>query len=466
MNSSLVRSTRVLLVVLFLLATTNSAQDNFTVSAGSAGRLRVGMTVKEARGAMPGHTFVRTTDGDGVALIAVGKGDKTVLTLYAGEEDPDSIIKEDAIIEQIEVWGYSYKTIEGIGPGTTINDAEKKYGPVKEIMLSEIESREYVEFENNPKGIGFRIDYSGVFDAGKRITKRYRSGGKIMSVIISGDGSESNIGFFSDYTDLATACKTEKPDEEGSHVATYCEGPEGFRVHMYDTAMTLEITVESTVSRNIISIARESLNFKPQGKMLEWRFKNGEPFAVILRGNKYREDENGQIKYPAQVIGEYLFVRGLSGFESINADVNVRTTKFANDEARKIADEGYVRVKFPPRESLIIDTSDYNLMIIKAAAAGEKWVKSPMQVAARIAGEFSEMKTRKIVFEATSGEAADSFTLTIINDGLLDDSVRGEKFVYELSKEASGVWKVASAIKAWRCWPGRGHEEFSALPCF
>ncbi|MDH3530279.1 MAG: hypothetical protein OEQ28_11990 [Acidobacteriota bacterium] len=453
-------------MILSLFISIGFGQNGLLVTAGSAGPIKIGMTVAEAKTAMPNFEFKRTSDGDGVALVAVSKGDTIQMTLYAGEEDPESAVNLGGVIEQIEVWTDGYQTVDGVGPGTLLSDAAAKYGGIKEIMVSEIEARQYVEFVNGPKDIGFRIDYSGIFADNERTTKRYEKGAKILSVIIQGDGTETNVGFFSEYTDLGKDCRTpEGQGEEGGHVSTYCDGPGDYRVHMYDTAMTLEITVESTVSRNNISVARESLSFKPQGRMLEWRFKKGEPFAVILRGNKYRQDENGQIKYPAEVTGEYLFVRGLPGFESINADVNVRTTKFANEEARKIAAEGYVKLKSPSRESVLINTSDYNLMIIKAAAAAESWVKSPMQVALRLVGDFQEMKMRKMVFDAPTGDGFDSFKLTVVSDGLLDDSIRAERLDFELIREANGIWQVSSAKKSWKCWQGRGHQDFSAVPC-
>lgn len=442
-------------------------QTGKVVKPGSAGAIEIGMRIREAKNAMPGFKFERTSDGDGVALVAVKQGEEVLLTLYAGEDDAESTVKDDGIIEQIEVWNTSYRTIEGIGVGTTIKDAEEKYGPVKEIMLSEIEARQYVEFKKNPKGIVFRIDYSGVYESGKRTTKRYKTGAKIMSLIVSGDGSESNVGFYSDYTDLETECKTpEGQGEEGGHVSTYCEGPDKWRIHMFDTAMMLEIMVQSEESRSNISVARESLSFSTKGKKMEWRFKSGEPFAVILRVNSYRMDDGGLIKYPAEITGEFLFVRGLPGFESLNDEVNVRATRFANEEARRIADEGYIKVKFPgPQDSVTVDTSDLNLLIVTAVNKGEVWVKSPMQVAARIAGEFAEMRARKMYFDAPSGEGWEAFTLSVVNEGLMDDSVKSEKWVFELIRESTGVWKVSSAKKSWACWPGRGHEGFSAALC-
>lgn len=107
----------------------------------------------------------------------------------------------------------------------------------------------------------------------------------------------------------------------------------------------------------------------------------------------------------------------------------------------------------------------HNEKIEKAAAAREEWVKLPMQVIARTTGEFSDMRSRTIEMTAPTADGADSLTVIVISDGYLDDSVRGEKFKYELKANEQGVWKFTSASKAWRCQPGRGHQDYSTTKC-
>ena len=58
------------------------------ITGRSVGPVKIGMTVSEARAVLPGLKFERTSDGDGLALIAVLKLEKTLMTLYAGEQDP------------------------------------------------------------------------------------------------------------------------------------------------------------------------------------------------------------------------------------------------------------------------------------------------------------------------------------------------------------------------------------------
>lgn len=111
-----------------------------------------------------------------------------------------------------------------------------------------------------------------------------------------------------------------------------------------------------------------------------------------------------------------------------------------------------------------IDVENFNRQIQKAATAGERWVKMPTQVVARMLGQFSEIRSRTIEMSAPSAEEVESLNVTVIDDGFLDDSVRGEKHLFELKNE-QGVWKFVSAGKSWRCYEGRGHQDFSTAKC-
>jgi hypothetical protein len=54
--------------------------------------------------------------------------------------------------------------------------------------------------------------------------------------------------------------------------------------------------------------------------------------------------------------------------------------------------------------------------------------------------------------------------VTLIHDNLLDDSVRGEKYVMELRK-SNNRWAVISIKKNWKCWDGRGHTDWGIKLC-
>lgn len=112
-----------------------------------------------------------------------------------------------------------------------------------------------------------------------------------------------------------------------------------------------------------------------------------------------------------------------------------------------------------------IDVGEFNRKIETAANAEEDWVKMPTQIVAKMVGAFSEIRSRMIEMTAPTADGADSLTVTVIDDGFLDDSVRGEKHLFELKMNEQGVWKFVSAEKAWRCREGRGHQDFSTAKC-
>lgn len=84
-----------------------------------------------------------------------------------------------------------YQTAEGIGPGTLIAEAERLYGPASLSYHSEVESREFVTFENGPENISFRtgsLEEAGVYSPQEGPyfqTETYREGATIRSVWVN-----------------------------------------------------------------------------------------------------------------------------------------------------------------------------------------------------------------------------------------------------------------------------------------
>ena len=66
-------------------------------------------------------------------------------------------------------------------------------------------------------------------------------------------------------------------------------------------------------------------------------------------------------------------------------------------------------------------------------------------------------------FQSTSSGGSGSATLVI--DGLGDDSVRARRYELTFTRRDDGAWKVESAHWVQRCHEGRGHQDFSPVPC-
>ena len=54
--------------------------------------------------------------------------------------------------------------------------------------------------------------------------------------------------------------------------------------------------------------------------------------------------------------------------------------------------------------------------------------------------------------------------ITLIEDGLLDDSMRSYKVVMELEK-TDDYWQIVSIKQNWRCWRGENEGVWTTIPC-
>ena len=330
----------------FLFAALANAQSANLITGSSAGMVKLGMTVAQVRKAVAPMKLSRTSDGEGVALIAVMKGKTNVMTLYAGEDNRDARINERARIEQIWVWDRSYKTKAGVHPGMLLSSAEKRYGKIEEILMSEIESREFAEFRNHPNGIDFRLQGkdgdAGVYPPRSDRAAIYNRGAYIFSVNVTGrKGTGSRVvretKFTSVYTDLKTGCKT-IGGNDGGHTSTSCKGPAGYQIRYFDSATTLEFIAENKKENFEVHLATEALDYDSRNSKIEWRLADGKPFAVIMRVYEYKQ--GGEFPMQGKPVGQFLIVKGLKGHQHIDGRIDARRPS-ANVDARNLADGGY-----------------------------------------------------------------------------------------------------------------------------
>lgn len=155
------------------------------ISESGMGPIRLGMTLGDAKKAMPTADFQRSTDGDGAALVTVRLGKEDLITLFANEENPDGPIDWTKKVNFIETFNPACNTAEGIHPGLPVIQVEKILGKTKEIVRSEIESREFIDFQKQPPRFFFRVDGAGIFTDGTRRTTRFAPEGKIWSIAVT-----------------------------------------------------------------------------------------------------------------------------------------------------------------------------------------------------------------------------------------------------------------------------------------
>jgi hypothetical protein len=64
----------------------------------------------------------------------------------------------------------------------------------------------------------------------------------------------------------------------------------------------------------------------------------------------------------------------------------------------------------------------------------------------------------------SSPEGGGPTTVTVVQDGLADDSVRATRAVLRFTPSGKN-WRLESAVRTQRCQPGRGHQNFSVEDC-
>ncbi len=138
--------------------TRNTVQTQFLITATSAGDIRFGMTIAEARKILKGAKLTRDMDaGEGV-IISVDVGGKSLMWLRTdGGGDDTAPILDSEKIEGIEILDSRFKTANGVHCGMTVSDAEMRLGSLKNIWMEGLTGNELATFSRHPKGFDFWI---------------------------------------------------------------------------------------------------------------------------------------------------------------------------------------------------------------------------------------------------------------------------------------------------------------------
>ncbi|MCG6965023.1 MAG: hypothetical protein LJE59_00760 [Chromatiaceae bacterium] len=90
--------------------------------------------------------------------------------------------------------------------------------------------------------------------------------------------------------------------------------------------------------------------------------------------------------------------------------------------------------------------------------------RAPLDIALKIVGGF-EGAMQHIMQTNQGSEAPLATRVTVVRDGLIDDSVRGERWDIALERTLAGAWRIGEVRRAWRCWRGEHLDRFAAGPC-
>ena len=178
----------IILNFIFYAAVSNAAEllpFSCEINSDSIAKIKLDTRLNQIKKIYPTAKLTRTSDGDGAALVLLTVNNQELAIIYANEDNPDAPIDLSNKIEAIVTFNFACKSKFGIGPGTTVKKAASLLGGIEDIMLSEIESREFIEFKKQPKNLIYQIDYCGNFKNDIRHTKKYQQGCKILSIGVS-----------------------------------------------------------------------------------------------------------------------------------------------------------------------------------------------------------------------------------------------------------------------------------------
>lgn len=163
------------------------ANTNCAVTASQVGNIMLGMTFAQAKEASKGAKFRERPGTDGVPTYHVSLDSNDLMDLYPLQNPDDYAehIRDTMEIRLIHVSNPLCTTPEGIGPGTRLQDAEKHWGRVVNINLSEIESHKTVTFEHAPPSMHILAASEGItFPEGQSNTRQFQPEAKIWSLSI------------------------------------------------------------------------------------------------------------------------------------------------------------------------------------------------------------------------------------------------------------------------------------------
>ena len=150
---------------------------------------------------------------------------------------------------------------------------------------------------------------------------------------------DAPVSFSSAYTHLSKECKwayAEFELSEGQDNALLCKGSGKYQIYIYFSAINsfLSIRLKDDPDTAVFDSAIGGIDEKKG--VVEWRMANGIPFAIIVRSREYASREEG-----AKLLKESMVVRGLGQYSKISGIVQASKNIQANEQARKLADDGF-----------------------------------------------------------------------------------------------------------------------------
>lgn len=170
----------------------------------------------------------------------------------------------------------------------------------------------------------------------------------VLLVLIgaSAQSAQAQSKFTSVYTDMKKDCKIIREPTSAQHEsgdpASECKGFGGYRIFISHSAQAAGLSVENLKNPNEnVFLGSDYGAYGDRNEKIEWRLRDGKPFAVIARFGKYKTGANDENPFDFNNrTGSTIVVKGLRGFEHIDFAIDGATVK-ANEKARQTADRAF-----------------------------------------------------------------------------------------------------------------------------
>lgn len=172
-----------LIINLFINLCLFGQSNEFLITRNSVGQVSLGMTMKQAFEVLQPDRYERSGSGDSGFHTYI-KEIENILFSMSSDSDQNYFINPYAKIEYISIFNEKYQTNDGVHAGMLLKDVEKKWGKLKEIVISDANSAQYAYFEKAPNGLSICV-HGGTFQEGFRRTSKYEKNAKIHCIGIS-----------------------------------------------------------------------------------------------------------------------------------------------------------------------------------------------------------------------------------------------------------------------------------------
>ena len=115
--------------------------------------------------------------------------------------------------------------------------------------------------------------------------------------------------------------------------------------------------------------------------------------------------------------------------------------------------------QWPVANMQVVAATEYQEAFAVAASGA-----SPIEVALTIVRVF-QGSTQHIIQSNEGSESPVRSRVTVIRDGLLDDSIRGERWDIVLDRQGASAWTIKEVKRAWSCRRGASLQRFDIARC-